>query len=149
MHETLVKQWQGRNKVFREQSVKGPLSSPQILQTLIWNPGPGQLSLCSHLLRAGRSGDLISTRTRFFAPVQTGPGANPASSTISTDCLPGVKWPGRGVYPHPHLAPRFQKEKSCRAIHLLPLLAFVACSRVNLHFPFTVGSRQNHRFATP
>ena len=35
---------------------------------------------------------------RFFAPVQTGPGAHPASYTMGS--FPGVKWPGRGVV-HP------------------------------------------------
>jgi hypothetical protein len=34
--------------------------------------------------------------TRFFAPVQTGPGAHPASCTMGTRSFPGVK-SGRGV----------------------------------------------------
>ena len=35
---------------------------------------------------------------RFLsAPVQTGPGAHPASCTMGTRSLPGVKRPGRGV----------------------------------------------------
>jgi hypothetical protein len=33
----------------------------------------------------------------FLAPVQTGPGVYPASSTIGTGSFPGVKRPGRGV----------------------------------------------------
>jgi hypothetical protein len=32
-----------------------------------------------------------------FAPVQTGPGAHPASCTMGTGSLPGVKRPGRGA----------------------------------------------------
>jgi hypothetical protein len=32
---------------------------------------------------------------RFFAPVQTGPGAHPACCTMGTGCFPGVKRPGR------------------------------------------------------
>jgi hypothetical protein len=37
---------------------------------------------------------------RFAAPVQTVPGAQPASYTRGTDCFPEVKWQGRGVdYP--------------------------------------------------
>jgi hypothetical protein len=37
---------------------------------------------------------------RFSAPVQTGPGAHPASYTMGTGSFPGVKRPGRGVdYP--------------------------------------------------
>ena len=35
--------------------------------------------------------------TRFSAPVQTGPGAHPASYTMGTGSFPGVKRPGRGV----------------------------------------------------
>jgi len=34
---------------------------------------------------------------RFSAPVQTGPGAHPASCTMGTGSFPGVKRPGRGV----------------------------------------------------
>ena len=34
---------------------------------------------------------------RFSAPVQTGPGAHPASCTMGTGSFPGVKWPGRGA----------------------------------------------------
>jgi hypothetical protein len=33
---------------------------------------------------------------RFSAPVRAGPGAHPASYTMGTGSLPGVKWPGRG-----------------------------------------------------
>jgi len=67
---------------------------------------------------------------RFSAPIQTGPGAKPASYTMGTRSFPGVKLPGHGVDHPPHLVPR-QKKKG-RAIPLLPLWAFVACSRVNL-----------------
>jgi hypothetical protein len=39
---------------------------------------------------------------RFFASVQTGPGAHPASSTMDTGSFPGVKRPGRGAsHPSP------------------------------------------------
>ena len=33
----------------------------------------------------------------FSAPVQTGPGAQPASYTMDTASIPGVKRPGRGA----------------------------------------------------
>jgi hypothetical protein len=44
---------------------------------------------------------------RFSAPVQTGPGAHPASCTLGTVSFPGVEC-GRGVTltPHPFLVPR-------------------------------------------
>jgi hypothetical protein len=34
---------------------------------------------------------------RFSAPVQTGPGAHPASYTVGTGSFPGEKRPGRGA----------------------------------------------------
>jgi len=50
---------------------------------------------------------------RFSAPVQAGPGAHTASSTMGTRSFPGVKWLGRGNdHPPPHLAPRLKKEWS-------------------------------------
>ena len=57
----------------------------------------------------------------FSAPVQTGPGAHPASCTMGTGVFPGVK-SGRGVTlsHHPLLVPLSWKG---RAIHLLPLWA--------------------------
>ena len=41
----------------------------------------------SDSLRAGRSGDRIPMKARFFAPVYTGPGAHPACYTIATGSL--------------------------------------------------------------
>ena len=63
-------------------------------------------SLFSDWLGPGRSGDRISVETRFSAPVQTGPGVQPASCTTSTGSFPGVK-SGRDVTltPHPLLMP--------------------------------------------
>ena len=64
------------------------------------------LSRCSNWLRAGRSGNRIPVGTRFSAPVQTGHGAYPSSSTMGTGSFPGVK-NGRSVTltPHPFLVP--------------------------------------------
>ena len=44
---------------------------------------------------------------RFSAPVQTGPGAHPASCTRGTGSFPGVKRPGRGA---DHPTPIFSAE---------------------------------------
>ena len=38
---------------------------------------------------------------RFSSPVQTDPGAHPASYTMGTGSFPGVKRPGRGVNHRP------------------------------------------------
>ena len=75
---------------------------------------------------------------RFFAPVQTGPEAHPASCKMGTGSFPGVKC-GRGVTltNHPLLVPWSRKS---RAIPLLPLRSLrpvqslSACTRV--HFIF-------------
>jgi hypothetical protein len=58
-------------------------------------------------LRAERSGVRIPVEARFSTPVQTGPGAHPASCTMGNVSFPGVE-SGRGVTltPHPLLVPR-------------------------------------------
>jgi hypothetical protein len=55
---------------------------------------------------------------RFFAPVQTSPGAHPASCTMDTGSFPEVKRPGRGADHPPLLVPRSRKD---RAIPVHPL----------------------------
>jgi len=98
----------------------------------------GYLSRYSDWLRAGRSGDRIPVGARFSAPVQTGPGAHPASCTISTGSFPGVK-SGRGVTltPHPLL---MSWSRNGRAIPLLLLWdvrtvqSLSACTGVNFTF---------------
>jgi hypothetical protein len=42
-------------------------------------------------------GDRIPVGARFFAHVQTGPGAHPASCKMGTGSFPGIKRPGRGA----------------------------------------------------
>ena len=82
---------------------------------------------------------------RYCAPVQTGPGAHPASCTMGTRSFPGVK-SGRGVKltPHPLLVPWLRKS---RAIPLLPLWAarhvqsLSACTRVHLLYPYFITQR--------
>ena len=91
----------------------------------------------------GQDGPGIQSRwrLRFSAPVQTGPGAHPASYTMVTGSFPGVK-NGRGVTltPRPLLVPWSWKG---RAIPLLPLWAvrpvqsLSACTRVT--FTFTLS----------
>jgi hypothetical protein len=61
-------------------------------------------------IRAGRSGDRIQVRERFFAPVQTDPGDHPASYTVGTGSFLGVKRPGRGV-DHPPSSSADVKER--------------------------------------
>jgi hypothetical protein len=89
-----------------------------MLISVLW---AGQRSRNSDWLKAGRSRDRIPVEARFSAPVQTDPGAHPASCTMGTGSFPGVK-SGQGVTltPHPLLMPRSWKS---RAIPLLPLWA--------------------------
>ena len=63
-------------------------------------------------LRAGRSG-IESRWGRDFPPVQTGPGAHPASCKMGTGSFPGIKC-GRGVLltTHPLLVPRSWKSRA-------------------------------------
>jgi hypothetical protein len=70
----------------------------------------------------GLNGPGIKSRWRatFFAQVQAGPGAHPASCTMGTGSFPGVKWPGRGADHNPLPVPRL---KMNRAIPVLPLYA--------------------------
>jgi hypothetical protein len=72
---------------------------------LTWNYGPGSSVAIPTELRAGRSGDRIPVGAIFFAPVQTGPGAHPASCTMGTGSFPGLKRLGRGAdHAHPSCA---------------------------------------------
>jgi hypothetical protein len=62
----------------------------------------GQHSSVGIATSYGLDGPGIESRlgARFSAPVQAGPEAHPASYTVGTGSLPGVKRPGRGVdYP--------------------------------------------------
>ena len=62
--------------------------------------------------RYGVDGPGIESRWRrdFPHPSRSTLGAYPASNTIGTGSLPGVKRPGRGVDHLPHLSPRLKKE---------------------------------------
>ena len=64
------------------------------------------------MFRTGRSG-IESRWGRAFPPVQTGPGAHPASCNMGIGSFPGVKC-GRGVLltTHPLLVPRSWKSRA-------------------------------------
>jgi len=69
---------------------------------------------------------------RFSAPVQTAPGAHPASYTMGTGSLPGGKVARHGI-DHPPLSSAKVKERVELYLYS-PLWAFVACSGVNFTF---------------
>ena len=77
-----------------------------IITFLLQQCGPA--SSVSRATGYGLDGPGIESRweARFSAPVQTGPGAHPASCTIGTESFPGVK-SGQVVTltPHPFLVP--------------------------------------------
>jgi len=64
-------------------------------------------------------------------PDQTCFGPHTASCTMGARSLPSVKWLGYGV---DHPPPSGAKVEENIAVPLLPLCAFVACSRMNFAF---------------
>jgi hypothetical protein len=58
-------------------------------------------------------------RGRFFAHVQTGPGAHPASCKMGTGSFPRVKRPGRGADHPPPSSAEVKKEYSYTSTHPL------------------------------
>jgi hypothetical protein len=105
--------WNSRVQIWGEIQLKCCTHGNEYKHTM-W---AGLLSRYSGRLRAGRSRDRILVGTRFFAHIQTDPGAHPAYCTMGTGSFPGVKRPGRGADHPPLLAPRTRKS---RAIPLLP-----------------------------
>ena len=83
---------------------------------------------------------------RFSAPVQTDPGAHPASCTIVTGSFLGVK-SGRGVTLNPHPLLVLLSRKG-RAIPLLllwavrPVQSLSACTRVHFILPLLYSTLQ-------
>jgi hypothetical protein len=73
--------------------------------------GPGSVEGIANGYELDGPGIEFRWEARFFAPVQTGPGAHPSSYTMGTGSFPGVK-SGRGVTPthHPLLVPLVMKE---------------------------------------
>ena len=77
----------------------------------------------------------------FSAPVQTGPGAHPVSSTMGTRSFPEVN-SGRGVTltPHHPLVPWSWKGRAIPVLTLRavrPVQSLSACARVRFTFTFT------------
>jgi hypothetical protein len=91
--------------------------------------------------RYGLDGPGIESRygARFSAPVQTGPGAHPASCTIGTGPFPGVTWPGRGVN-HP---PPSSSEVKERVKLYLYSPAGPSWQVIRSTLPFTFYKRQS------
>jgi len=73
---------------------------------------------------AGGSGVQNLVGARFFAPIQTGPGAHPALYSVGTGSFLGLKQVGCGIDHPPHLALRLKEEKR---LYLLPPRVFMAC----------------------
>jgi len=66
-------------------------------------------------IATGRSGDRVPVGARFFTPVQTSPGAQPASCTMGNGSFPEVKRPEHGV---DHPRPSSAKVKEGVKLHL-------------------------------
>ena len=99
-----------QNLVLFPSPIKKPNKIITIYKTIVW---AGQLNrYIATELRAGQSG-IESQWERDFPPVQTGPGAHPASCKMGTESFPGVKC-GRGVLltTHPLLVPRSWKSRA-------------------------------------
>ena len=106
----------------------------------------------SDWLRAGRGGDRTPVGARFSAPVQTGPGAHPASYKMGTGSFPGVK-SSRGVTltPHPLLVTWSWKSRAIPLFPLwvvLPVQSLSACTRVPFTFCLLVPLLQYLKLVT-
>ena len=67
------------------------------------------------LVRPGRPWDRISVWATFSSPVQTGPGAHPASAMMGTGIFSGVKRLGRDV---DHLPPSSAEVKEREQLYV-------------------------------
>jgi hypothetical protein len=70
----------------------------------------------------------------FSAPVQTGPGAHPASCTMGTGLFRGKQRPGRDADPSPLLVSLSRKGRAIPLLHLWaigPVQSLSACTRVH------------------
>jgi hypothetical protein len=90
---------------------------------------------------------------RFSAPVQTGPGAHPASCTMGIGSFPGVK-SGQGVtlIPQPLLVPWSRKGRAIPLLSLWavrPVQSLSACTRVHFTFYLHGSCGVSGCFASP
>jgi len=123
-------------------TVKQTSLASHIFQVLLILPFPSMLKISGYLYRHRGPGSSIGIVTgygldglgiesrweaRFSAPVQTGPGAHPASCTMGTGSFPGVK-SGRGVTlnSHPLPVPLVMKEYSYTST---PPMGRTACTQ--------------------
>jgi hypothetical protein len=110
----------------------------KLLTSCVCLCGPGSVVGIAAGYRLDGPGIKSRWRVRFSTPVQTGPGAHPASCTMGTGSFPGVNsgW-GVTLTPHPLLVAWSRKS---RAIPLLPLWpiwpvqSLSAC--IGVHFTF-------------
>ena len=75
---------------------------------------------------------------RFSRPVQTGPGAHPASCTMGRGLSRCKERPGRDADPSPLLVPWSRKSTSIPLLPqwaVRPLQSLSACTRVHFFFP--------------
>jgi hypothetical protein len=73
----------------------------QLVLLISFYPGQGfsSLALLTSVWLYKRPGDRIPVGAKFFAPVETGPRARPASCTMGTGSFLGVRRPGRDTVP--------------------------------------------------
>ena len=103
------------------------------ISSLLYISEGGRGSSVGIATRYGLNGPGIESQwgATFSAPVQTGPGAHPASYTMGTGSFLGVNRRGVVLITHPHL--QCPGLKFGRAIPLPALRALVACYRENLY----------------
>jgi hypothetical protein len=129
--------WQEPQLSYRHDTYKAygvPSASKRKFRTLTGKYGGRD----SKATRYRLDGPGIESRwgARLSASVQTGPGAHPTSYTKGTGCFLGVKRPGRGADHQPSNA---EVKEKVELYLYSSLVAFVACSRVNFTFPFTLS----------
>ena len=111
------------NDLEKEELLSEFIQTSKYLLNITFSGGPGSSVGIATELRAGRS--RIESRWGWvFLPVQTGPGAHPASCKIGTGSFLGVEVAGAwGWSPTPSSPEVLEKS---RAVPLLTLRAFMA-----------------------